>query len=157
MAEVERSSATWQLARCGEDAVVVVPVAVVLVPFPGAADQGLLRGELGLEVIDRAAEQRLHRVHHPDAAGGHAVNAVAGAVPEGDAGGGALRVQSIEQVGGDFWVLLHGGAEQFGLGRVEHGADDDEAVGAELRELRGGEKGGHGAFLGGRGACQATP
>ena len=57
---------------------------------------------------------------------------------------------------GDLGVLLHGGAEQGGLGRVEHGSDDDEAVGGELGLLGGGKNGGHGASSWG-GSSQATP
>ena len=125
---VERDLAAGEMR---EDAAVVVPVAVVLVPFPGAADERLLRGELGLEVIDRAAEQRLHGVDHAGAAGGHAVDGIAGAVPQRDARGGALRVQPIEQVAGDFRVLFHGAAQQIGFRRVEHRAHDDEAVGMD--------------------------
>jgi hypothetical protein len=123
-----------------EDAAVVVPVAVVLMPLPGATDERLLRGELGLEVIDRAAEQRLHGVDHAGAAGRHAVDGIAGAVSQRDARRRTLRVEPIQQVVPYFGVLFHRSSQQAGLVRVEHGADDDEAVGVEAREVRGREK-----------------
>src|ERR1700761_1605553 len=44
-------------------------------------------------------------------------------------------------------VLLHGTPEQMGLGGIEHGADDDEALRVEGSELGWGEDGGHGLLV----------
>src|ERR1700734_2114017 len=114
-----------------EYAAVVVPITVVLMPLPRAADKRFLGGELGLEVVDRAFEDLLHGVHHAGAARGHAIDAVAGAVPQRDARGGSVRVQTVEDMSGGLRVLLHGAAEEAGFLLIEHGTNDYETLGLE--------------------------
>ena len=43
---------------------IIVPIAVVLMPLPCAAIERLLRRKFGVVVINLAAEQILHGVHH---------------------------------------------------------------------------------------------
>lgn len=109
-------------------AAVVVPVAVVLVPFPGAAVVGLLGREFGVVVVDLAAEHVFHRVDHAVGAGGQAVDAVAGVIPQGHAGGFAFGVLAVVQAGAQGRVLLHGVAHQGNLFGVEQRSDDHVAV-----------------------------
>ena len=65
---VARSTAIMQLAKCGKQAAVVVPVAIVLVPFPSAAGPRLLENHLVMIVIHFAAEEPLHRIDNAAAA-----------------------------------------------------------------------------------------
>ena len=66
----------------GEQIAVEVPVAVVLMPIPGAAGLGRLQRQLGVVVIDLAAQQSLGGAHHPLAAGDRAEQVVAGVGPQ---------------------------------------------------------------------------
>src|SRR5690606_34643308 len=75
---VKRDLAASQIRK---QAAVVVPVPIVLVPLPGAADERFLGRQLGLEVIDSAAQQILHCVNHAGAASRHSVHAVACTIP----------------------------------------------------------------------------
>ena len=78
-----------------EHAAVVIPVAVVLVPLPRAADVGLLRGELRVVVVDLAAQQVLHRVDDAMAARRETVHAVARMIPRRHARGLAGGVLAV--------------------------------------------------------------
>ena len=111
-----------------EQAAVVVPVAVVLVPLPGAAAGGILGRELRLEVIDGTAEQRLGGIHHALAARREPVDAVTRAVPERNLGRTALAVRAIQYVVAHGGILLHGPPQQLGLLGVEHAARIDESI-----------------------------
>jgi hypothetical protein len=45
-----------------QQAAVVVPVAVILVPLPGSPDERLLKHHLGVVVVDLPAQELLHSV-----------------------------------------------------------------------------------------------
>ena len=109
---VHGSTAMNTLVRFGVQHAVLVPVAVVLVPRPRAADLRVLQDHLRVVVVHLAAEQLLAAPHHPLAAGEHAVDAVAGVVPERQPHDAALAVGAAEGALVEFVVLLRGAVEE---------------------------------------------
>ncbi len=107
----------------------------------------LLRGQLRLEVIDRAAEQRRHRVDDALAARRQAVDTVAGPVPQRDAGRGAIGVEPVEDMVAHLRILLHGAAQQRRLFAIEQAAHDHESVLLESGQLRRTQDRCHGFLL----------
>ena len=85
-----QSNHETQHLRC--DTAVVIPIAVVLMPLPGAADLWVFCCEFRLKVIDRFTNQSFRRFDDPLAAGGEPINAVAGPVPERDPCGAAFLI-----------------------------------------------------------------
>ena len=85
-------------AQQREQDAVLIPVAVVLVPRPGAADARVLHDHLRVVVVDLAAEQLLGRVHDGFAARDHAVDGVARMVPQGEPDRAAFAVGAAEGV-----------------------------------------------------------
>lgn len=67
-----------------EHEVVEVPVAEILVPFPRAADEGLLHHDLGAGVVGRLANDALAGIDQPATARKHAIEIVARLLPEAD-------------------------------------------------------------------------
>src|SRR5262249_54840931 len=95
---------------------------------PGAADLRVLHDHLGVVVVHLAAEQLLGGAHHPRAAGEHAVNAVAGVVPQRQPHLAVLAVGPAERPAVELVVLLGGAAEQVDLLGVEETRDQDVTV-----------------------------
>ena len=102
---------------------VLIPVSVVLVPRPGAADLGVFHHHFGVVMVDFTAEQFLRGLYHPFAAGEHAVNSVAGMVPQRQPHRAAFAVGAAEGAAVEFVVLLGGATEQVDLLRVEKARD----------------------------------
>src|SRR5439155_5712678 len=107
---------------------VLVPVAVVLVPGPRAADLGVLEDHLRVVMVDLAVEDLLATSHDPFAAGEHAVDAVAGVVPERQSDHAALAVGAAEGTAIELVVFLGGAAEQRNFLGVEEAAGEVKAV-----------------------------
>jgi hypothetical protein len=126
------------------EAAVVVPIAVILMPFPGAADSRLLGRQLRLKMVDRLADQRLRGVHDAFRTRGKPVNAVPGPVPQRDARRAAFLVRPQERMVADGGILLHGAPEEIGLPVVEKLADEHETVLMILRDLGGRQARWHG-------------
>ena len=110
-------------------------------PFPGAALEGFLGGELGVVVVHLATEQVFHGVDHPVAARRQAVDALARMIPGDHARGFAARVIAVVEVAANRRVLLDGGAHQADFLGVEQPAHEHEAVAVESRPLLGRENG----------------
>ena len=86
---IDGDQATGQV---GEQAAVFVPVAVILVPLPGAADPRLLEDHLVVVMVDLAAQEPLHGVDDPPAADERAVDVVAQSVADREPDDAALAV-----------------------------------------------------------------
>ena len=119
-----------------EKAAVVVPVAVILVPLPGAADPGLLHHHLVVVEIDLVAHQPLDRIHDPAAVAEPVVDILAlrvGSEPE--LGRASFRVC----YGMDLRVLLLVGPadlqQQLHLLGIEQAGDHQVPILLELRDL----------------------
>jgi len=122
---VERDHAAREPRK---ETAIVIPIAIILMPLPRAADIRLLGGQLRLEVVDRTAEHGLHRIDHALATRGEAINAVAGAGPQGDARRGTLRIGAIDHVIADRRIIFHRREEQVDFLAVVHATDNDETV-----------------------------
>ncbi len=129
---IDGDQATRQLR---EQAAVVIPVAIVLVPFPSAAGPRLFENQLVMIVIGFAAEEPLHRVDNAAAADERARDVVAERVFDGESdctpltiapAGGKLIVGMLEA--GDF-------SEQLDFLGVEQPFDDKKAVFMEPTNL----------------------
>ena len=131
-----------------EEDAVLIPVAVVLVPRPGAADARVLHDHFGVVVVDLAFEQFLRRVHDGFAARDHAVDGVARVIPEGEADRAAFAVGATEGVLVEGAVFAGGLAEEADFFGGEHAAGKDVAVAVVVADLRVGERaGGHRAYV----------
>jgi hypothetical protein len=127
------------LHRIGREHAVLIPVTVVLMPRPRAADPRVLHDHLGVIVICLVAEQLLHRVHQLAAAGEHPVDAVAGMVPKGQPDAGARAVIPAEGVLVEHAILVRRAAEEIDLLPVKEFPRDDEAVAVIGGDLPWGE------------------
>ena len=136
-------------AHGGVHAAVVVPVAVVLVPLPGTAVEGLLGGEFGVVVVDLAPKHVFHGVDHSPRARGQAIDTFSGVVPQRHAGALALGILAVVQARAQRWILLHRVAHQADLQGVKEPAHDDVAVAFVLGALLGVEQAGHARAPGG--------
>jgi len=72
-------------AEIGKEEAVLIPVAVILMPGPGPADAGVFQDHLRVVMIDLAANELLDRIDDAPATSHHAVDPVAGMIPEGKA------------------------------------------------------------------------
>src|SRR5471030_1655871 len=111
-----------------EQNAVLIPIAVVLVPGPGAAGPGVLHDHLGMVVVDLARQQLFGRLHNPPAARGHAVDRVSGMVPEGQPDSAALAIGTAERMPVKRAVLPRGPAQQLDFIRLKHPLRQDVAV-----------------------------
>src|SRR6516164_3597701 len=74
------------------EATVVVPVAVVLMPLPGAAGARLLQDHLVVIVVHLAAEQRFHGIDNSPAADECTVDVILQFIVDAELYGSALPV-----------------------------------------------------------------
>ena len=76
---IDRYEHTGQV---GIEVSMLVPIAEVLVPFPGAADTGALERQLGMVETGRPAKHAFDAVHDPFAAGRGAEDVVSEREPQ---------------------------------------------------------------------------
>jgi hypothetical protein len=122
-----------------EEDAVLIPVAVVLMPGPRAANARVLHDHLRVIVINLTLEDLLGRADDRFATGDHTVNGVAGVVPQGETDGPAFAVGASEGVLVERSVLAGSLAEEADLVGVEHALGEDEAVAAVGCDLLVGE------------------
>src|SRR3954454_24514603 len=121
--------------QVGEEAAVVVPVAVILVPLPGAADVRLLQDHLVMVVVDLAAEEELHGVDDPPAADERRVDVVVQVVVDRELDHAPLAVATACRLVGHPVVGAGDLAQQIDLLGVEEALRDEVAILVEPSDL----------------------
>ena len=119
----------------GEKTSVLIPIAVVLMPGPGAAGQRLLDTHLGVVMVDLVAEQTFHRIHQAGQPRHGPIDVVARFVPEDQLGRAAFAVLQRMGVLLESGVGLGGAAQDIGLCSIEQGAHDEGSVALELLNI----------------------
>src|SRR5690606_7746253 len=79
--------------QIGEQKSVIVPIPIILMPFPGTSYFWLFLHDLGMKMSDRTAQKCFYRIDHAVAAGKHAVYVIAGRVPRRELGAVTLFVK----------------------------------------------------------------
>jgi hypothetical protein len=118
---------------------VVVPIAVILMPLPRAADLGFLGAQLRMVVIDFIAQELFHRVDDPLRARDHAVDVVAGIVPERQIGAAPFGIGDGHRVGAHGLIVARRREQQLDLGRGEQIFDKQITIALEGRYLVSGQ------------------
>jgi hypothetical protein len=66
-----------------EQATIVVPVAVILMPGPGSPDLGILQNHLGVIMVNFLSKDLLDPVNDPATTRHHPINSIPGMIPQG--------------------------------------------------------------------------
>jgi hypothetical protein len=107
------------LVISGKRNAVLIPVAVILVPRPGAPNPGIFHDHFRVVVIHLAFQNLFRRVHHRFAAREHSVDRIARMVPQGQAHLAALAVSPPERVLIQFAIFFGRTAQHFDIFSVE--------------------------------------
>src|SRR4051794_29831175 len=116
-------------------------------PGPSTADARILHDHFGAVVVDLAFEQFFRGVYDGFAARDHAVNRVAGMVPEGETDGAPFAIGAAEGVFVEGAVFVGGLVDEADFFGGEHAAGKDVAVAVVIADLKVGQgAGGHRAY-----------
>ena len=126
------------------DEAVVVPIAIILVPRPRAADAGVFHDHLRVVVVHLAAEKPLGRADDPLAPREHPVDPIPRMVPQREPHHAPLAIGPPERVPVELPVLSGGPAEEINLLTVKQSAGNHVALAVILGDLPVGERLRHG-------------
>ena len=124
-----------QLAMSGTQAAVVVPVAVILMPGPGPADERLLQDHLVVVVVDLVLQQSSIAVDDTTAADDGRIDVVAQFVLDVQADGAPFAVGPAGRRGGAGGRPGRSCRSRLDLFRVEQTGRDEESIACVLRQL----------------------
>jgi len=120
---------------CREKDIRLIPVAVVLMPFPRAAGERLFDAHLGVPVIDLVAEELFHGINDPVAPGNRAKHIFTRFVPKHQPGDAAFGILAVIGMLFEGLIGLRCLPENVGFFRVKQTSDDEITVALELDDL----------------------
>ena len=112
----------------GKHAAIVIPVAIVLMPFPCTALERFFRSQFGVVVVDLAAEHVFHGVDYAVGARREAIDAIAGMIPGCHAGRFAAGIVAVVQTGLQLRIGFDRAAQQRDFFGIEQRRDENIAV-----------------------------
>src|SRR5437773_2339144 len=99
-------------------------------PFPRAADSGLLEHHLHVIEIDFAAERLLHAIDDARRAGEHTVKVIARVIPKSQLRLVASRVFAAINIARKTWIFLREVQQLFDFAAVEQAANGVKSIAA---------------------------
>src|SRR5208337_2555351 len=114
---------------------VLVPVAIVLVPCPCAANLRVFHDHFRMVVVHLTAQQLFRRVDEGLTSREHPIQCVAGMVPEREANSPAFSVSSVKGMLIEFPILPGGTPQQADFIFIEHSSHQDKPVSLVFPQL----------------------